>query len=68
MSLGDAVLPGTGSGEAELWLWSSPGGRSESTGCEAGEHGGIQHGLLKPWQKMLHLSPSPAAVPLNEVS
>ena len=62
------MLPGTGSGEAELRLRSSLGGRSESTGCKAGERGGIRHGLLKLRQRMLHLSPSPAAAPLNKVS
>ena len=67
-SLGDAVLPGTGSGEVELQLWFSPGGRSESSGCKAGKSGGIRHRLPKPWQRMLHLSPSPAAAQLNEVS
>lgn len=32
-SPGDAVLPGTGSREAELHLQLSPGWRTESTGC-----------------------------------
>lgn len=58
-SLGDTMLPNTGSGEAELWLWLSPKETAESTSCEAGEYGGIWDGLLKPRQRMFHLSPSP---------
>lgn len=54
----DAVLPGTGSEEGELRWRLSPRGRSKSTGGQAGERGGVRHGLLKPWQRMLHLSPA----------
>lgn len=67
-SPGDAAFPSTGSREAELRLLLKLGGRSASTGCKAGEHGGIWHRLPKPRQRMLHLSPSPAAALLNEVS